>query len=418
MTEETWPRFRRRARNGRGYRWPAPTENKEIAERFQESTQLRTTAPRASGRAEKRNAFRHPEAPPTDARARCDPVPGNAGLAVWQNFATGALARRSFLGLTGLLATARIADAALPPQAMPTVRLGVLAFGTVRWVASIIVRHRLDRAEGLTLKIETLANNDSAKVALLGDSVELIVSDWLFVGAERARGLKLRFAPFSSASGAIVLGRNSTIRSFKDFSNKRLGVAGGPFDKSWMIVRAAAKRENAIDLARAADIVYAAPPLLSAKLKEGALDAVLTYWNYAAALEVAGFHPLVSVSDCAKALGLPAHPPLIGYVFRETWAARNNRAIAGFLAASRAAENLLVRSDAAWLPVRPLMHAADDRLFALLKERFRAGVVPVNPAEEEKAAERLFAILHEEGGTAATGGLTRLPPGVFWPAPS
>lgn len=358
-----------------------------------------------------------PERPPDEGGNCPSRQPAGAILKMTQE-RKGALARRSLLGAAALLATAGIARAAPPAEAMPAVRLGVLSFGTVRWVASVILRHRLDRAEGVTLQVETLANNDSGKVALLGASVDIIVSDWLFVGAERARGLKLRFAPFSSASGAIVLGRSSAVRSFKDLSHKRLGVAGGPFDKSWMIVRAAAKRANGIDLARAADIVYAAPPLLSAKLKEGALDAVLTYWNYAAALEVAGFHPLISVSDCAQALGLPAHPPLIGYVFRETWAERSPRAIEGFLAASKAAENLLVHSDAAWLPVRPLMHATDDRLFALLKQRFRAGVVPVNPAVEEATAQRLFAILHKQGGAAATGGLTRLPPGVFWPAPS
>lgn len=331
---------------------------------------------------------------------------------------TPTLARRGFLSAAGLLATTGIARAATSDTATPSVKLGTLAFGTVRWVAAVILSHHLDQSHGFRLETETLANNDSGKVALLGASVDIIVSDWLFVGAERARGLKLRFAPFSSASGAIVLGRHSPIRSFKDFRGKRLGIAGGPFDKSWMIVRAAARRESGVDLARSAELVYAAPPLLSAKLKEGSLDAVLTYWNYAAALEVAGFHPLISVSDCATRLGLPAHPPLIGYVFRETWAARNGQTIGGFLAASRAAEELLVRSDAAWLPLRPMMHAPDDRLFALLKERFRAGIVPVNPTEEEEAAERLFAILHSVGGAAATGGLARLPPGVFWPAPS
>lgn len=332
------------------------------------------------------------------------------------------LTRRSLVGAAGLIATGASLGAsfgavrAATPDA--TAKLGVLAFGTVRWVANVILEHGLDHAQGITLKTETLANNDTAKVALLGNGVDIIVSDWLFVGAERARGLDLRFAPFSSASGAIVLARKSTIRSFGDLANKRLGVAGGPFDKSWIIVRAAARHQSGIDLAHAAEIVYAAPPLLSAKLQQGSLDAVLTYWNFAAALEVAGLKSLISVSDCAIALGLPAHPPLIGYVFRDAWATAKPDAIRGFLAASTAAEALLLHSDQAWLPIRPLMNAPDDRLFVLLKKRFRAGVVPVAPAEEQSAAEKLFAILHREGGVAATGGLTKLPPGVFWPQPS
>lgn len=324
------------------------------------------------------------------------------------------LLRRSILGAAAAL-TPVAAGAA---TSLPEVRLGVLAFGTVQWVASVIRSRGLDRAHGFALSTQALANNDGAKVALLGGAVDIIVSDWLFVGAERARGLGLRFAPFSSATGAIVLGRGSDIRSFKDLSHRRLGVAGGPYDKSWLIVRAAAQRRDGIDLARAANIVYAAPPLLSAKLAQGGLDAVLTYWNFVAALEVGGFRPLVTVSACAEALGLPANPPLLGYVFKDAWAERNGPLIGGFLAASAAAEDLLLHSDGVWEGVRPLMHAPDERLFAELKKGFRAGIVHESPAAEAAAADRLFAILHGLGGAAATGGLEALPGGVFWAAPS
>ena len=329
------------------------------------------------------------------------------------------LLRRTILAAAGLAAAGALAPlAAWGAAPMPEVRLGVLAFGTVQWVASVIRRHGLDRAHGFTLKTEALANDDGAKVALLGGAVDIIVSDWLFVGTERAHGLALSFAPFSSATGAIVLGRGGHARTLGELAGLRLGVAGGPFDKSWMIVRAAAEREDRIDLAHAARIVYAAPPLLSAELEQGKLDAVLTYWNFAAALEVAGFHKLMSVSACAEALGLPAHPPLIGYVFRDAWAERNEGLIGGFLAANAAADAILLRSDAEWEAIRPLMRAPGKPLFARLRDGFRAGIVQTSPAAEEAAADRLFAILHALGGDAATGGLERLPPGVFWAAPS
>jgi NitT/TauT family transport system substrate-binding protein len=322
--------------------------------------------------------------------------------------------RRDILAATGGL----IPFAAGAVQPLPTLRLGVLAFGTVQWVASVIQSHGLDRAHGFVLNIEPLGNNDGAKVALLGGAVDVIVSDWLFVGTERARGIPLSFSPFSSATGGVVVGQNSPAGTLEDLARRRLGVAGGPYDKSWLIVRAAAKRENGIDLAGTADLAYAAPPLLSAKLMQGGLDAVLTYWNFVAALEVAGFHTLVTVSSSAVKLGLPPNPPLVGYVFKEAWAQNNPQLIEGFLAASAAAEDLLVRSDGAWDAIRPLMHANDDRLFARLKAGFRAGVAHTSPSVEAAVADRLFAILHATGGDAATGGLSRLPAGVFWSAPS
>jgi NitT/TauT family transport system substrate-binding protein len=333
-------------------------------------------------------------------------------MSAWRS--SSRLFRRDILAASGAI----IPFAARAAQPLPELRLGMLAFGTVQWVASLIQDHGLDRTHGFVLSTESLGNNDGAKVALLGGAVDIIVSDWLFVGTERARGLSLKFSPFSSAAGAVVVGHNSPLRGIKDLAHCRLGVAGGPFDKSWMIVRAAAKREDGIDIAATADLAYAAPPLLSANLAQGGLDAVLTYWNFVAALEVEGFHPLVTVSACAVELGLPTHPPLIGYVFKEAWAQEKPHLIDSFLAASAAAEDLLVRSDSAWDALRPLMHAEDERLFAHLKAGFRAGVVHTSPSVEVAAADRLFSILYATGGKEATDGLGRLPSGVFWSAPS
>ena len=324
------------------------------------------------------------------------------------------LLRRDILAAAGAMIPSTTGAA----QPLPELRLGVLAFGTVQWVAKVIQGHGLDRAHGFVLVTEPLGNNDGAKVALLGGGVDVIVSDWLFVGTERARGLPISFAPFSSATGAVVAGHNSPLHGLEDLAHCRLGIAGGPYDKSWLIVRAAARREKGIDPADTADLAYAAPPLLSAKLIQGGLDAVLTYWNFVAALEVAGFRTLATVSSCAVSLGLPAHPPLVGYVFKEAWAQKNPQLIDGFLAASAAAEDRLVRSDADWDAIRPLMHADDERLFARLKAGFRAGVARTSPGAEAAAADHLFAILRATGGKAATGGLSSLPSGVFWSAPS
>ncbi|MGH7042627.1 MAG: ABC transporter substrate-binding protein [Acetobacteraceae bacterium] len=319
--------------------------------------------------------------------------------------------RRAVLGAAAGLGTAA--------TALPTVRLGVLVFGTVRWVARVIRRHRLDRAHGFVLRIRTLAGNDAAKVALLGKAVDLIVSDWLFVAAERTRGFDIRFTPFSSATGALVLGRDSPIRTLGALAGHRLGVAGGPYDKSWAIVRAVAERQDGTDLARVADVAYAAPPLLGAKLRQGALDGVLTYWNFAAALEVDGFRPLVTVAACAGRLGLPASLPVLGYVFDGAWEARRPHLLSEFLAAATAAEAILARSDTEWNAIRPLMNAPGERLFDRLRHDFLAGIPhPVPAATQEQAAARLFALLRTLGGSAATGGLGRLPAGVFWSAGS
>jgi len=191
-------------------------------------------------------------------------------------------------------------------------------------------------------------------------------------------------------------------------------VAGGPVDKSWVLVQAAARKQD-LDLATAAHVNYGAPPLLEAKLLQGELDAVLTYWNFAARLEAQGAREVVSVADCERLLGLPGDAAMVGYVFHEGWADANRGALDGFLAASQEAEQMLTHSDAEWQAVRPFMNAPGDALFARLKARFLAGIVPPGTrSEQERDDARILAILNETGGARAAGGITALPPGLFW----
>ena len=293
-------------------------------------------------------------------------------------------------------------------------RLGLLQFGTVQWIVDVIRRHALDTAHGFALSTSPLANTEAGRIALMAGGADVVVSDWLFAASQRAGGIKLRFAPLSSAVGGVMARAESPLRSLADLRGRKLGVTGGPADKSWILVQAAARRQG-FDLAAAARVNYGAPPLLEAKLLQGELDAVLTYWNFAARLEAQNAREVVSVADCERLLGLPGNTAMLGYVFHEDWAEANRAALDGFLAASSEAEQKLAHSDAEWQAIRPLMNAPGDALFARLKARFLAGIVPPGTwSEQERDAARILAILNETGGARAAGGIMTLPPGLFW----
>jgi NitT/TauT family transport system substrate-binding protein len=320
------------------------------------------------------------------------------------------LSRRALLATTAAMA----ARAAHAQPDLPPLRLGTLQFGTVQWVADIIRRHDLDIKHGFALRGSMLANTDAGRVSLMAGASDVILSDWPFVAVQRVSGTRLSFAPFSSATGGIMTAGDSPIQRLADLKGRKLGVAGGPADKSWLLVQAAAHARG-IDLAAETRPVYGAPPLLGAKLQQGELDAVLTFWNFAARLEAAGFRQVVSVADCARALDISPRISMVGFVFREEWANSNRAAIDGFLDAVDDAQHLLATSDAEWEAVRPLMDADSDALFARLRARYLAGVARAGAAEQASGAARLLAVLHETGGAQATGGIEALPPGVFWP---
>ncbi|MBV9250454.1 MAG: hypothetical protein JO227_14560 [Acetobacteraceae bacterium] len=111
---------------------------------------------------------------------------------------------------------------------------------------------------------------------------------------------------------------------------------------------------------------------------------------------------------------MPGVLPLVGFVFREDWAYQSPVVISGFLKAAVAAEALLSSSEVAWEPIRPLMDAADAALFVRLQRAFIEGIAHPPAAAQDQAAAKLFDVLLRTGGPRATGGLEKLPQGIFW----
>lgn len=295
------------------------------------------------------------------------------------------------------------------------VRVGVLKFGTVSWELDVIKQHGLDAKEGITLEVQAFASNDAASIAFMGGTVDLVVEDFLWVARQRAEGVAVSFLPYSSAVGALLVRPDRGIARLADLSGKKLGVAGGALDKSWLILQGLARRQAGLELASAVTPVYGAPPLLSEKLLSGELDAVLTYWHFAARLEARGMTRLLGVADAMAELGVPPTTPQLGYIFKESWARAAPERIAAFARASRAAKTLMKESDAEWERLRPLTRAEDDATLRALRQRYREGIVASWGEAERQAAAKLFAVLAELGGERLVGKARSLPDGTFWP---
>ena len=300
-------------------------------------------------------------------------------------------------------------------QDLGTIRVGVLEFGTVNWELDVIKHHGLDAERGFTLEVQGFGSGQATNVALQGGAVDLIVDDWLWVSRQRAEGQMLTFVPFSSTVGALMVPPDSGIASLEGLQGKKLGIVGGPIDKSWLLIQGLAAERHQMDLASVVEAVYGAPPLMSQQIEAGALDAVLTYWHFAARLEAKGFEQLLGVEDAVRQLGIETEVPQLGYVFFEAWAEANPELVQAFADASREAKALLRTSDAEWERIRPLTRAEDDATFAALKARFREGI-PDHWGEAERAdAARLYDLLAKLGGEELVGRAAELQPGTFWP---
>lgn len=300
-------------------------------------------------------------------------------------------------------------------QELGTLEVGVLAFGTVNWELDVIEHNGLDHEHGFELEVQRFGSGQATDVALQGRAVDAIVSDWLFVSRQRAAGQMLTFVPFSSTVGALMVAPDAGIERLRDLAGKRIGIAGGPLDKSWLLLQGLAAEAYDMDLASAVEPIYGAPPLLNQKAEAGDLDAVLNYWHFSARLEAKGFERLIDVEQVVRELGIEHEVPQLGYVFYEDWANEHAPLVQAFVDASREAKQLLLSSDAEWQRIRPLTRAEDDATFETLKRRWREGV-PKRWGEAERAdAAELYAILAELGGEKLVGQASELQDGTFWP---
>jgi NitT/TauT family transport system substrate-binding protein len=197
------------------------------------------------------------------------------------------LSRRTFCG--GLAALTVAAGAGRGAAASARLRAATLKFGTVNWLLNVITHNKLDEAQGFNLDILELASNNATQVALLAGEVDLVVADWFWVMRQRALGEDFQFIPYSAALGSVVVPPGSALAAVRELKGQRIGVAGGPLDKSWLLLRAYSEREGAGDLATTATPVFGAPPLLNEQIRAGRIDALLNYWHFAARLEAEGY---------------------------------------------------------------------------------------------------------------------------------
>lgn len=295
---------------------------------------------------------------------------------------------------------------------MPTLRIAALKFGTLNWELNVIKEHKLDHTNGFNLEIMPVAGSAASKVAFQGGEADVILSDWVWVARARNAGKDIRFIPYSKAVGALMVPKGSPIETLADLKNKKIGIAGGPLDKSWIVLRAYALQKLGLDLSKLNEEVYGGAPLIYNAALSGEVDGAINFWHFLARMEAEGMRSVMTVADAAVGLGLDPDIPLLGYVVNGQMSDEQPELVEGLARASRAAKAILATDEAEWMRLRPTMMAKSDAEFQALRTGFIAGI-PSSYAVDEANARRFFELMAAVGGRELVGDTTTLPDGVF-----
>ena len=292
-------------------------------------------------------------------------------------------------------------------------RVGTLKFGSLGWLLQTVLEEGLDKKEGFELVPVDMANTGAAKIGLLSGDADVIVSDWPWAMRQRSEGEAVRFAPYSSALGAVMVAGDSPIKALGDLEGKRLGVAGSALDKSWLLLQAYFRQETGKDIASVVSPIFGAAPLITEQVRQGRVDAALNFWTFSARLKGDGYRELVSMDDVLTGLGIKPTPSLVGFIWDEKKTAGKEAEIKMFLSAIAKGNELLATSDAAWERLKPATRAESDAEFEALKAYYRSGIPKGWSGEQTAAAEKLFNLLVKLGEKTLDGGKVKFNPALF-----
>lgn len=319
------------------------------------------------------------------------------------------------VAITGLLGAAWFSTSAFSPDAK-VITIALQEGGTASWEIAAMKAAKLDEYHNIKVEVRGVADSKAGQVALQAGEVDTILSDFVWVSSQRNQGADFTIVPHSLVAGGLMVNPSGTVKTVANLEGKTLAVAGGPVDKSFIILQAYFNAKTGKTLPDLITAEFGAPPLVNEMLMGDQAQAALNFWHFNVRAKLAGMEQLISVKDMLAELGVSRPPPLLGWVFSEKVARAKKEAIHRFLDASFGTKEKLLTDDAIWDTIRPGMKGAetDDALFIALRDAYRAGIVSSYGEADVQAATETYALLAKYGGSDVIGDKPDLAPGTFW----
>jgi NitT/TauT family transport system substrate-binding protein len=302
----------------------------------------------------------------------------------------------------GLLAATTGARAAEPIGDGGVIRMMASPFGSQSFIPFVIDKFDLDTKYGFELERIVFSDSKAAAAAVQSGSAEIALFDWNAIALMRNGGIDvIGIAPFITYVSTIVVPEASPIQGVGDLKGTKFGIFSRQ-STDWILVDTLARKRYELDLARDAQLVEAAPPLLRGSLEQSAIDATIMFSSIAPDMLATGkFRNAFAIRDVAEELGLPLAPYLmIGTT--ERYAAEKPQNVKAFVAAYQEVYDILMKDDGVWQEQGTNMKLSPEAI-VFYRDQMRRDMLRTFSETDGATLHETFDLLLETAGAKALG---------------
>ncbi len=269
----------------------------------------------------------------------------------------------------------------------------------------VLMKERgIDVKYGFQIEIIGFSQNLVQWNAMRAGESDISSGSFLDVLRQRNNGLKVQaIGAFSTFGNPIVSLADKPYTTVADLKGQKVGTPNATL-LDWMIIRAAGKKAEGIDLENDAQMQAAAPGLINGLLDKGDLDAALQYSDFTLGPVNQGkYKELTTVPKLMAAGGLSTDALYLTFNLSDAWREKNPTLVPAIVAAIEETRELIMTDDSVWPALAERSGMKDQTLMKAFIEKQRTAFKAPFGESTLAPTQALIASLLETVGQTPLG---------------
>jgi NitT/TauT family transport system substrate-binding protein len=293
------------------------------------------------------------------------------------------------------------AAAAKPTGPAVPVRWHVQENASQAYIPALMKEKGIDVKYGIEVQMIGFSQNLVQWNAMRAGESDLSSGSFLDLLRQRNNGLKAQaIDTFSTYGNPIVSLSSKPYTRIADLKGQKVGTPNATL-LDWMIIRAAGKKAEGIDLEADTQMQAAAPGLINGLLDKGDLDAALQYSDFTLGPVNQGkYKELTTVPTLMAAGGLDPEALYLTFNLSDAWREKNPTLVPGLVAAIEETRDLMMTDDSVWPALAKRSGMEDQSLMTAFIAKQRASFkAPYSDAKLAPTQALIAALLETVGQT-------------------